>query len=47
MLWGKSPAFNLLTPTCSHALRLPREIVGAPSLEVFEARSNGALSNSI
>lgn len=47
MLWGKSPPFNLLTPTYSHALRLPREIVGAPSLEVFKARSNGALSNLV
>jgi len=27
--------------------RLPREVVDAPSMEVFEARLDGALSNLI
>ncbi|KFW74165.1 hypothetical protein N305_07662, partial [Manacus vitellinus] len=30
-----------------HWNRLPREAVGAPSLEVFKARLEGALSNLI
>ncbi|KFQ79640.1 hypothetical protein N337_13337, partial [Phoenicopterus ruber ruber] len=30
-----------------HWKRLPREIVDAPSLEVFEARLDGALSNLV
>ena len=30
-----------------HWNRLPREVVGAPSLEVFKARLDGALSNLI
>ncbi|KFU84646.1 hypothetical protein M959_03811, partial [Chaetura pelagica] len=30
-----------------HWHRLPREVVGAPSLEVFKARLDGALSNLI
>ncbi|KFM11598.1 hypothetical protein AS27_02928, partial [Aptenodytes forsteri] len=30
-----------------HRNRLPREVVGAPSLEVFKARLDGALSNLI
>lgn len=38
MLWGKSTAFNLPTPAYSHALKLPSEVVDAPSLEVFKAR---------
>ncbi|KFP51203.1 hypothetical protein N323_08538, partial [Cathartes aura] len=31
----------------SHWNRLPREVVDAPSLEVFKARLDGALSNLI
>jgi len=30
-----------------HWHRLPREVVGAPSLETFKARLDGALSNLI
>jgi len=30
-----------------HWNRLPREVVGAPSLEVFKARLDGALSNLV
>ncbi|KFP95231.1 hypothetical protein N329_07654, partial [Haliaeetus albicilla] len=30
-----------------HWNRLPREAVGAPSLEVFKARLDGALSNLV
>ncbi|KFV99377.1 hypothetical protein N327_06891, partial [Fulmarus glacialis] len=30
-----------------HWNRLPREVVDAPSLEVFEARLDGALSNLV
>ncbi|KFR05201.1 hypothetical protein Y956_02415, partial [Nipponia nippon] len=30
-----------------HWKRLPREAVGAPSLEVFKARLDGALSNLV
>ena len=30
-----------------HLNRLPREVVGAPSLETFKARLDGALSNLI
>jgi len=30
-----------------HWHRLPREAVGAPSLEVFKARLDGALSNLV
>ncbi|KFQ98213.1 hypothetical protein Y956_04171, partial [Nipponia nippon] len=30
-----------------HWNRLPREVVGAPSLETFKARLDGALSNLI
>ena len=30
-----------------HWKRLPREVVGAPSLEVFKVRLDGALSNLI
>ena len=30
-----------------HWERLPREVVGAPSLETFKARLDGALSNLI
>jgi len=30
-----------------HWNRLPREVVGAPSLEVFKARLDGALSNPV
>jgi len=31
----------------SHWNRLPREAVDAPSLEVFKARLDGALSNQV
>ncbi|KFQ05677.1 hypothetical protein N329_07750, partial [Haliaeetus albicilla] len=31
----------------THWNRLPREAVGAPSLEVFKARLDGALSNLV
>ena len=30
-----------------HWLRLPREVVGAPSLETFKARLEGALGSMI
>jgi len=30
-----------------HRNRLPREVVDAPSLEVFKARLDGALSNPV
>ncbi|KFQ15762.1 hypothetical protein N330_07810, partial [Leptosomus discolor] len=30
-----------------HWNRLPKEVVDAPSLEVFKARSHGALSNMV
>ncbi|KFQ95990.1 hypothetical protein Y956_08704, partial [Nipponia nippon] len=30
-----------------HWLRLPREVVDAPSLELFKARLDGALSNLV
>ena len=30
-----------------HWTRLPREVVNAPSLEVFKARLDGALSNLV
>ncbi|KFQ89612.1 hypothetical protein N337_12909, partial [Phoenicopterus ruber ruber] len=30
-----------------HWTRLPREVVAAPSLEVFKARLDGALSNLV
>jgi len=30
-----------------HRNRLPREVVAAPSLEVFQARLDGALSNLV
>ena len=30
-----------------HWNRLPREVMDAPSLEVFEARMDGALSNLV
>ena len=30
-----------------HWNRLPREVVGAPSLEVFKVRLDGALSNLV
>ncbi|KFR00080.1 hypothetical protein Y956_11731, partial [Nipponia nippon] len=30
-----------------HRNRLPREVVDAPSLEVFKARLDGALSNLV
>jgi len=30
-----------------HWNRLPREVVSAPSMEVFEARLDGALSNLV
>ena len=30
-----------------HRNRLPREVVAAPSLEVFKARLDGALSNLV
>ncbi|KFM08618.1 hypothetical protein AS27_04593, partial [Aptenodytes forsteri] len=30
-----------------HRNRLPREVVDAPSLEVFKARLNGALTNLV
>ncbi|KFM07625.1 hypothetical protein AS27_06350, partial [Aptenodytes forsteri] len=30
-----------------HCNRLPREVVDAPSLEVFKARLDGALSNLV
>ncbi|KFR05861.1 hypothetical protein Y956_12499, partial [Nipponia nippon] len=35
------------TRVVRHWSRLPREVVDAPSLEVFKARLDGALSNLI
>ncbi|KFM04247.1 hypothetical protein AS27_02177, partial [Aptenodytes forsteri] len=35
------------TRVARHWKRLPREVVDAPSLEVFKARLDGALSNLV
>ncbi|KFR08614.1 hypothetical protein Y956_00978, partial [Nipponia nippon] len=35
------------TRVVRHWYRLPREVVDAPSLEVFKARLDGALSNMV
>jgi len=37
----------LVLKAMRHWHRLPREAVAAPSLEVFKARLNGALSNPV
>jgi len=44
-LYGRQKFFTLRV--VRHWHRLPREAVSAPSLEVFKARLDGALSNLV
>ena len=44
---GRLRELPLLMRVVTHWNRLPREAVDAPSLEVFKARLDGALSNPI